>query len=890
MSNSETPEGRGRRGGLFRRFRRDKRGAFAMQFALMVVPLVVCTGLAIDGGRTFLARYELESALDAAALAVGSSTGNQATMDALARRYVDTNFKAPDTTQVSLTVTPTTSMVTVRGETQLSTYFMPLVGIPRVTIRAESEVRRGGSNVEVALMLDITESMLTNDRIGSLRTAANSLIDTVVSDQQTPFFSRVSIVPWANNVHAGAYAPAIRGAAGGTAVTAATWRASGPYNISAVTWKITTATVTAASWRNGAASVVSSGATNGPKWQNGTAVNGTAITKIASNRIQVTINTGTFVDGDFVYITNANGGYTSLNTNIYRVASRTGTTFVLQNATASTYPTNSTSSAGTAITVQECFSATCQWRITTAAAHNIANNDYVIIQSVASGLNTSSTVPVQIPSTLSTTTFLVPGTTPSSPSSISYSGTGGSVQRCFGAGCPFQLTTQAAHGIANNDYVRIGSVLTGIDSTGTSPVQITNVTSTTTFMVPGTTLATVGTTAYTGTNGRVWECLTSTCPLRVTATGNDFANNDRIFIADLTMTPAGLNNSNGATWSISNVDSVNGTFILPGTSGLNYTDFVSGGTATKCFGSTCPIQITAAGHGFSDNDKIYITGMAGMDVNTSGDNYRTVTSATTNTFILSGLVGQNFGDWTGSGTVWCLNQGCEYYRYTNTSGSDIIRQISNCVTERVGAERYTDAAPTGANTLGDDYPASGYNTCDTANNIQPLTSNKTTLHGIINGMDVTGSTAGHIGVAWGWYMLSPNWTTVWPAGESQPHAYGEQYLRKVAVLMTDGDFNTAHCNGVVSNNYGFGSNSEEINCGASPAPYTQATALCTAMKAQGITIYTVGFEITANSAPDNFMRGCATSTAHYYLASNGTELQTAFANIAAAISRLRISR
>ena len=38
-------------------FLANKRGAFALQFALMAIPLTVCTGLAIDGGRAFLARF-----------------------------------------------------------------------------------------------------------------------------------------------------------------------------------------------------------------------------------------------------------------------------------------------------------------------------------------------------------------------------------------------------------------------------------------------------------------------------------------------------------------------------------------------------------------------------------------------------------------------------------------------------------------------------------------------------------------------------------------------------------------------------------------------------------------------------------------------------------------
>ena len=51
--------------GSISKFVANKRGAFALQFAMMAIPLTVCTGLAIDGGRAFLARFELAAALDA---------------------------------------------------------------------------------------------------------------------------------------------------------------------------------------------------------------------------------------------------------------------------------------------------------------------------------------------------------------------------------------------------------------------------------------------------------------------------------------------------------------------------------------------------------------------------------------------------------------------------------------------------------------------------------------------------------------------------------------------------------------------------------------------------------------------------------------------------------
>ncbi len=129
-----------------------------MQFALLAIPLTVCTGLAIDGGRAFLARFELAAALDAAALAVGSVTQEGVDLDAIAEKFVNRNFRTEHDEPISIELVPGDETIIVKGQVTINTYFMPLVGQPHVTVSAESEVRRGGSNVEVALVLDITGS------------------------------------------------------------------------------------------------------------------------------------------------------------------------------------------------------------------------------------------------------------------------------------------------------------------------------------------------------------------------------------------------------------------------------------------------------------------------------------------------------------------------------------------------------------------------------------------------------------------------------------------------------------------------------------------------------------------------------------------------------------
>jgi Flp pilus assembly protein TadG len=705
---------------------KDQKGAFAMQFALMIIPLMGCTGLAIDGGRAFLARYELAAALDAAALAVGSSTGTDAQLKAIAQKFVDQNYRAGPAGSVVLDLHPSSTKITLNGKVNMDTFFMPIFGWDKVEISADSEVVRGGNNVEVALALDITESM-SGSKISALRTAAKNLVTTVVNDTQTPYFSKVALVPWGTNVHVSStYADVLRGPI------------AGPVNITAATWKNGTAkTITGATWKSGSAFATV-----------------TKITKVSS-RVQLTFsaNPSTLANGDFIYIS----GVSSPSNNSYGAVVNNLKFMVADKTTSSPWTMNLMTTGGVYVT----------------------------------------------------------------PPSGSNNATNGTVQECFNAGCEVQITA-SAHGYSAGDWLYISSV------------------------------------------------------------------------AGMTQ----INNAAGATWTVGSTPAVTtNTFMLSGSDGPSYSNYSSAGTAQKCFTNICEVQVTAAGHGLANGDLTQISGVNGMtQLNLSGTSYWTAASVTTNTFIAATTVGPSYSTYTSAGTSQCLQEGCKIFRFTAKSGSVVTKTSSNCVTERTGTEKYTDAAPGSGQWLGRDYPgASGTLVeCNTANSIIPLTANKTTLKNAIDAMTVTGSTAGQIGTAWGWYMVSPNFASLWPNAENKPLAYGTKDLVKVVVLMTDGDFNTGHCKGVTSNDYAYSSvsTSDRINCNTTNgAPFDQAKAICDNMKANDkkIIVYTVGFQLDVQSAKD-FMAYCATDSAHAFLAENSTQLQSAFDSIATSISRLRIAK
>ncbi|MEO8115649.1 MAG: TadE/TadG family type IV pilus assembly protein [Phenylobacterium sp.] len=218
--------------------------------------------------------------------------------------------------------------------------------------------------------------------------------------------------------------------------------------------------------------------------------------------------------------------------------------------------------------------------------------------------------------------------------------------------------------------------------------------------------------------------------------------------------------------------------------------------------------------------------------------------------------------------------------------------VSNCVSERTGLDAYTDASPslvTPATLLGYNYPAPG-NGCIAAA-MMPMSSDKVALHAKIGTLAAGGSTAGHVGIAWGWYLVSPNWGFLFPAA-SRPAAYGTDHLLKVVVLMTDGAYNSSYCKGVIaqSSTSGSGSTSNHINCNApNGSAYAQSAQLCTAMKARGVIVYTVGFDLGSDPNATTLVNNCATDAQHVYLPATGASLQTAFQAIGADLNRLRIS-
>lgn len=406
----------------------------------------------------------------------------------------------------------------------------------------------------------------------------------------------------------------------------------------------------------------------------------------------------------------------------------------------------------------------------------------------------------------------------------------------------------------------------------------------------------------------------------IRATGHQLQTGDYVWVSGIISTNARRTNSlaDRLNDAVYRVERVNANEIrLQQKNGAGWTDvntssgydvYSSSGSVRACHVETCEVVVTSQMHGLRDGDSIRIANVQGLTL-LNNDN-RSARRLTDNTFIVAGVRPNDVASQTyrtgGSDYVQCLELGCLYYRFTNYSNSIRIQKASSCVSERIGSAAYSDASPGGA-PVGLAYPGDD-NPCLNSE-IRPLTDEKQTLLRDIESYDAVGSTAGQIGVEWGWYMVSPTFGSIFPT-DGQPDAYDAERRLKVVILMTDGEFNTPYCDGVVAGAVsGSGDTRYHIKCSpytdsplkAQPAgeytnPFARSVETCAQMKKAGVVVYTVGFAISNNEGGAGVdtavevMRQCATSPRYVYLPETGGSLRDSFGEIARSIGQLRISR
>ncbi len=159
---------------VLRRFRRDERGLVAFLFAFMLPAVMGLITVGIDYSMASRDRVLLQSAIDGAALAAARSpTLTDPQIAALINAQIFANYTNQVQRTPVVSYTRGDGVVAVTASDQVPR-LMPLLLVPdgsNVAINANSEVRWGVRNVEIALVLDNTGSMASSNKMTELKRA-----------------------------------------------------------------------------------------------------------------------------------------------------------------------------------------------------------------------------------------------------------------------------------------------------------------------------------------------------------------------------------------------------------------------------------------------------------------------------------------------------------------------------------------------------------------------------------------------------------------------------------------------------------------------------------------------------------------------------------------------
>lgn len=186
---------------LIRSFARRDRAQVLPIMALLLVAFIGLLGLAVDGGRLFIARTELSRALDSAALAGVVELPDEDSAASVATVYMADHLPEAD---ISFPETSESFQFRVSGSRTVDMVFMGIFGFGEVEVDATAAAGFGAVPVDVVLGIDTTGSMGASPCNGSqsnsgcpvkeAKDAASNFVDSLLSESGAT--TVVGVVPY----------------------------------------------------------------------------------------------------------------------------------------------------------------------------------------------------------------------------------------------------------------------------------------------------------------------------------------------------------------------------------------------------------------------------------------------------------------------------------------------------------------------------------------------------------------------------------------------------------------------------------------------------------------------------------------------------------------------
>lgn len=190
------------------RFWNDRRASVAPLLALTIIPLMGAVGAAVDYTRVNAAKAALQTAIDSTALLLSKTAATQTSTELQTAATAAFNglFHA---NAVGAAVTASYSStggstLKLTGTATVTTSFLSIFGYDSVPIGASATSTWGNTRLRVALVLDNTGSMSSDDKMTALKTASQNLLTQLKDAATDPEDIYVSIVPFSKDVNVGA--------------------------------------------------------------------------------------------------------------------------------------------------------------------------------------------------------------------------------------------------------------------------------------------------------------------------------------------------------------------------------------------------------------------------------------------------------------------------------------------------------------------------------------------------------------------------------------------------------------------------------------------------------------------------------------------------------------
>ncbi len=184
-------------------------------FGFLLLPAIGFIGAAVDYSRANAARTTMQTAIDSTALMLSKEAQSLTTaqLQTRANAIFAALYNRSDTNGIVITPTFTkpangSFQLQLTGQGTIDTAFfraLKVVGLGKdtVTFNVTSQVLWGMKKLELALALDNTGSMASNNKMTELKKAAKSLIDTFQAASSTAGDIKISIIPFATDVNVG---------------------------------------------------------------------------------------------------------------------------------------------------------------------------------------------------------------------------------------------------------------------------------------------------------------------------------------------------------------------------------------------------------------------------------------------------------------------------------------------------------------------------------------------------------------------------------------------------------------------------------------------------------------------------------------------------------------